>query len=100
MGPRPGDAGEVGRVVITASGANRPGIVAVLSKVLADAQVDIVDLSQKVVEELFVMLIVADLSASRVPILELRDRLQAAARGLGIQVAVQHEKLYRAVYRV
>lgn len=89
-----------GRVVITVAGANRPGIVAAFSKVLARAQVDIQDLSQRVVEGLFVMLIVGDLTNAQVSLLDLRGELSRLADEQRLQVSVQHEKLFRFLERV
>ncbi len=90
-----------GRVVITVTGRNRPGIVAAFSKVLARESVDIVDLSQKLLEgELFVMMIVGGMESSRVQLVELRKLLAAQGESLGLQVSVHHERLFRAINRV
>jgi ACT domain-containing protein len=90
-----------GRVVVTVTGRNRPGIVAAFSKVLAAGQVDIVDMSQKLLdEELFVMMIVANLEGSRTSLGELRQELKDQAEHLGLQLSVHHEKLFRYLNRV
>ncbi len=89
-----------GRVVITVSGANRPGIVAAFSKVLAQDSVDILDLSQRVVGDLFVMMIVGDLAGARCRLLELRERIQRLGQDMALQTSVQHERLFRFIDRV
>lgn len=88
------------RVVITVTGANRPGIVAAFSKVLGAEGVDIRDLSQKVVSDLFVMLILGDLSSARSNLLELRERLRRIGEEMHLEVSVQHERLFRFIDRV
>lgn len=98
-GARRGEGG--GRVVVTVTGRNRPGIVAAFSKVLATHEVDIVDLSQKLLEDhLFVMMIVASLEGSRTTLTELREHLRGQADHLGLQVSVHHEQLFRYLNRV
>lgn len=90
-----------GRVVVTVTGRNRPGIVASFSKVLAREQVDIVDLSQKLLEgDLFVMMLVASLEGARVPLVELRRLLAEEGERQGLQVSVHHEQLFRYINRV
>lgn len=94
-----GDSG--GRVIITVTGRNRPGIVAAFSKVLARDEVDILDLSQKLLdEELFVMMIVASLEKSRSTVLSLREAVKAQADQMGLQISVHHERLFRYINRV
>jgi ACT domain-containing protein len=94
-----GDRG--GRIIITVTGRNRPGIVAAFSKVLAREQVDIHDLSQKLLDEdLFVMMIVASLDNSASNVLGLREQVRAQADQMGLQISVHHEKLFRYINRV
>ena len=90
-----------GRVIVTVTGRNRPGIVASFSKVLAREEIDIVDLSQKLLEgDLFVMMLVASMDAARVPLVELRRLLQEEGERQGLQVSVHHEQLFRFINRV
>lgn len=96
------NAGERGgRVVITVTGRNRPGIVAAFSKVLAREDVDIIDLSQKLLDdEFFVMMIVASLENASIPILGVREKVRTQADQMGLQVSVHHERLFRYINRV
>jgi ACT domain-containing protein len=90
-----------GRIIVTVTGRNRPGIVAAFSKVLAREQVDIVDLSQKLLEEdLFVMMIVASLEQAGSTVVSLREKLRKQGEALGLQVSVHHERLFRYLNRV
>lgn len=88
------------RIVISAMGANRSGIIARISRVLADHDVDIIDITQKIVENLFVMMLIADVSKAKVDLDHLSNHLQAEGKTLGLQVAVQHERLFRYMHRV
>lgn len=87
-------------VVITIMGKDRPGIVAGISAVLAKNDVNIEDISQTVMGGIFTMILLADVKRSKVPLEELRRKLERRGRGLGMQVLVQHERIFQYMHRV
>jgi ACT domain-containing protein len=95
---RPG--GERGRVVISVMGEDHVGIVARIAKALADHDVSIADISQKLTGTLFMMIVVGDLSRASCTLDELREAVQQEARTLGVAASVQHEKLFKAMHRI
>jgi ACT domain-containing protein len=96
------DEGGAGRVVVTVQGVDRVGIVADVTRVLADAGANLVDIDQSVLRgDLFVMVAVADLAPDGgIPFAELRERLEALGERIGVQVAIQREEIFRAMHRV
>ncbi|AAM02426.1 ACT domain-containing protein [Methanopyrus kandleri] len=88
------------RAVVTVIGADRPGIVAGISSVLAEHNANIEDISQTVLRDLFAMVMLVDLSEADVSVGKLREELQKAGEELGVDVIVQHEDVYRAMHRV
>ena len=88
------------RVVVTVLGADRVGIVAGISGVLADNNVNILDLTSSKVRDLFVMIMLVDISKSRVSLEKLKELLEAEAAKIGVQVTVQHENIFRYMHRV
>lgn len=87
-------------LVITSMGRNRPGIVHGISEVLAELQVDIVDMNQTLVRDNFALMIMADPVTSPHDFSAIKERLRQRGQQLGIQVYVQYEDLMRAVNRV
>jgi ACT domain-containing protein len=88
------------RAVVTVIGVDRPGIVAGVSRVLAEHNVNIEDISQTVLRDLFAMVMLVDLSEADVSVKELRRELERVGEKLGVDVVVQHEDVYRAMHRV
>ncbi|MEM1994751.1 MAG: ACT domain-containing protein [Nitrososphaerales archaeon] len=88
------------RVVVMVLGADRVGIVAGISKVLAENNVNILDLTSSKIRDLFVMIMLVDISGSRVSLEELKEMLNKEAVKIGVQVSVQHENLFRYMHRV
>ncbi|MFN3621753.1 MAG: ACT domain-containing protein [Nitrososphaerales archaeon] len=88
------------RVIVTVLGADRVGIVAGISKVLAENNVNILDLTSSKIRDFFVMIMLVDISGSRVSLGELKEMLNNEAAKIGVQVSVQHENLFRYMHRV
>jgi phosphoserine phosphatase len=75
-------------IAITVYGKDRRGIVYTISKVLADANVNIVDIEQKVLHGIFLMYVVADCSQSKLSFEELKDKLVDEGKKVGVDVHV------------
>ncbi len=86
--------------VVTVIGADKPGIVAGITSVLARHNVNIVDISQTVVRGIFSMIMIVDLSTSSISLPELREELVAEGKKLGVEVAVNHINVFKAMQRV
>jgi len=86
------------RVVITAVGTDRVGIVAGISNAIAKVGANIEDLTSSRLEDKFVMLIVCDLK--KVSFEELKDAVASAGEKLGMNVVVQREEIFKAMHRV
>ena len=89
-----------GRVVVTVMGEDHVGIVARIAKALADHNVSIADISQKLTGTLFLMVVVGDLARATCSLEELKEAVGQEARSLGVSAAVQHEKLFKAMHRI
>ena len=88
------------RAVVTVLGADRVGIVAAISRVLAENNVNILDLTSSKVRDLFVMIMLVYISNSRVSLEKLKELLGAEAAKIGVQVTIQHENIFRYMHRV
>jgi len=86
--------------VLTVIGQDRVGIVAGISKVLSENGVNIEDISQTVMEKCFTMVLMVDVSGSRLPLDGLRKKLSDEGKRLGVEVAVQHEGLFKSMHRI
>lgn len=73
-------------IAVSVYGLDKPGIIYGISKVLADNNVNIVDIEQNVLQGLFVMFIIGDAERCKVSIGELRKQLEEMGRELGVHV--------------
>ncbi len=91
------------RVVVTATGKNRPGIIARLAAVIDEFKGDIRDLSQTLVGDYFTTIFVVDISgatAAGSTFAELRERLRQTAGELGVHVVALHDDILSTMHAV
>ena len=88
------------RVIVTVYGLDRVGIIYGVCKLLAEANVNILDISQTVMQEFFTMAMLIDLEKSRLPIAELSDQLAALGKEMGLVVRTQREDIFTLIHRV
>lgn len=91
---------EGSRLIITVLGHDRVGIIYGISSILAHANVNILDISQTILQGFFTMVMVADSAGSNIDLGELRQQLEEKGKELGLQVTMQHEDIFRFMHRI
>jgi len=89
-----------GRAIVTIIGSDRVGIIAGIATTIADAKVNILDISQSVIREFFTMIMMVDLSGSTVSFEELSERLTRKGEELSLRVEIQREEIFEAMHRI
>ncbi len=85
---------------ITVIGFDKKGIVAQVSNLLFLDNVNIEDISQKVIEGYFVMNMLVDMKDSKVSLEVIREKLNTLAKKLGLHIQIQHENVFKMMHRV
>lgn len=85
---------------ITIIGEDQPGIIARTSSSLYEKNVNIEDISQKVIEGYFVMSMLIDVKDSNSSLKEISDDLEEIGEDMGLQVQLQHEDIFKSMHRV
>lgn len=88
------------RLIITVLGHDRVGIIAGISNILADAHINILDISQTILQGFFTMVMVVDISGSVIDIAELRSVLDEKGLELQLKISVQHEDIFKFMHRI
>jgi ACT domain-containing protein len=88
------------RAVMTVLGSDRSGIVAAVTATLAKHDVNILDISQTILQGVFTMTMIVDLSASDVGFKEVASELDALSKDLGVQITFQREEVFDFMYRL
>ena len=88
------------RAVITVLGSDRSGIVAAVAGVLADHDVNILDISQTILQGVFTMTMIVDLAPSDAGFQQLSEELAGLSGELGVQITFQRDEVFRFMYRL
>jgi ACT domain-containing protein len=88
------------RAVITVVGVDRVGIIARITGKLADLNINILDIRQSIMGEMFTMSMIVDLGGATRPFAEVRDGLVAMGPELGMEIHVQREDVFRFMHRI
>ncbi|AWR93319.1 ACT domain-containing protein [Acidianus brierleyi] len=86
--------------VVVVIGIDKPGIVAGISSKLAENNINIIDISQTVLRGVFSMIMIVDISKSKVNIGKLREELEAKGKELGVDVLVYHGEVFQYMERI
>ena len=98
--PTSSSAPGAGRAIVTIIGLDRVGIIAAIANILADANVNILDIRQTLMGDIFTMSMIVDMTASSRPFVEARDGLVALGREMGMEIHVQREDVFRYMHRI
>lgn len=88
------------KIIITVLGKDRPGIVAGVSAALYKLNVNILDISQTIMDDFFTMTMLADMTNAAKPFAEAQQEIVASGEPLGVQVRVQRAEIFDAMHRL
>jgi ACT domain-containing protein len=88
------------KAVISVLGKDRVGIIARVSGYLADHEVNILDISQTILQDYFVMIMLVELLGESPDLPALAAKLKGVGESLGVQIQLQHEAVFTAMHRI
>ena len=88
------------RVIVTALGPDRHGLLAAVASTVAEADANIDDVSQTVTGGMFTMIMFVSFGAQETTLDDLQEVLAETGARVGLQITVQHEDIFRFMHRV
>ncbi len=88
------------RAIVTVIGKDRVGIIADVTALLAQYGVNVLDISQTVLQEYFTMIMLVDAAQCTVPFADLARTLDEAGMQRGLQIRAQREDIFNAMHRI
>lgn len=88
------------KIIVTVSGADKVGVVAEVTSVLAKYLVNIEDIKQTIMQGHFVMFLLGDISKSTYSFKEIKEALMAACEKLEMEVWVQRKGIFDKMHTV
>ena len=88
------------KAIISVIGVDQIGIIAEVSTLLAEKKVNILDISQTILDDYFTMTMLVDLESLEIPLEELKAELTKKGEKLGVSIKLQHEDIFRSMHRI
>ena len=86
--------------LVTVTGKDKVGIIARLSNAMAGANINIVDVSQKIMEEYFVMTMAVDITLANTDIETIKNKLDKIGKEMSLNITIQDENVFKAMHRI
>lgn len=86
--------------ILSVLGEDRVGIVAAISRVLADSHANIEDIRQSIIGGIFSMTMLVSVDEESTSFEELQARLDTIAEEVGLQITLQREDVFRYMHRI
>lgn len=88
------------RAIVTVIGKDRVGIIANVCSMLAENGVNILDISQTVLQEYLTMVMLVDASSCTVSFGELSEKLRTSGEEKELSIRIQREDIFEAMHRI
>ncbi|KGN02039.1 hypothetical protein Z969_07035 [Clostridium novyi A str. 4570] len=88
------------KAIITVLGKDTTGIIASVSDILAKSNVNILDISQTIIQEYFTMIMLVDLSKATKSFKDLKETLEAKEKELNLSIKIQHEDIFNSMHNI
>ncbi len=88
------------RTIVSVIGKDSVGIISEVSAVCSRCNVNIVDITQSVLQDMFVMVMLTDIKDSNCSFAEFSDKLKALGETKGLDIRAMHENIFNSMHRI
>ena len=88
------------KAIVTVAGRDRVGIIAGVCTRLAELKINILDISQTVLQEYLTMMMLADLSGSDASFEEIKSSLDELGASTGLSIRIQRTDIFDAMHQI
>lgn len=86
--------------IITVLGKDKVGIIAKVCTYLAEHNLNILDISQTIVQDYFNMMMIVDISSATKSFEEIVEELHHVGETIGVEIKLQHEDIFNIMHRI
>ena len=88
------------RAVLTVIGQDKTGIIYNVSKILSESNANIEDISQTIMQGIFTMIMLVDVSDINCDFSELTEAINSLGKSIGMSIRIQHEDIFNAMHSI
>ena len=88
------------RAIITVVGEDKKGIIAKVSNVLFENDINIIDISQTIMQNMFTMIMMIEFDSDSTAVQDITDKLSDIEKEMGLSIHVQREEIFSSMHRI
>ena len=88
------------KAVITVIGKDKVGIIYHVSKILWESDANILDISKTIMEDMFTMMMMVDISNINISFEKLHSLLEEKGKEIGLSIKIMHEDIFNSMHRI
>ena len=88
------------KAIITVLGKDKVGIISGVSNALSNMNINILDISQTIMNDVFTMIMQVDTSKANVEFSKIAENLRIESEKLGVEIRIQHEDIFNSMHRI
>ncbi|MPN63938.1 hypothetical protein SDC9_211705 [bioreactor metagenome] len=88
------------RAIVTVIGKDQVGIIAAVCALLSAQNVNVLDISQTVLQEYFTMIMLVDATNAAIPFSQLASLLETEGKARNLDIRAQREDIFQAMHRI
>lgn len=88
------------RAIVTVIGKDQVGIIANVCAQLSQHEINVLDISQTILQDYFTMIMLVDTSHCTVPFADLAEKLEQQGQDQGLSIRMQREDIFNAMHRI
>jgi len=88
------------KAVLTVIGSDRVGIIASVSKIFAESNVNILDISQTTMQEIFTMIMLVDVTNCNVPFREISEKMKTLGDELNLNIQLRDVDIFNSMHQI
>lgn len=88
------------RAVVTVMGKDKTGIIAKTSTLLAENGVNILDIAQTILQDIFTMTMMVDIENCKIGFDELAAKIDELGCEIGLEIRIQHSDIFNSMHRI
>ena len=88
------------KLIVTVVGKDRIGIIASVTKILADNNVNILSINQNILNGFFNMILFAEAPENSIRLVDLQNKLRSQGEAIGVEIKTQHQDIFDVMHKV
>lgn len=88
------------KAIVTVMGIDKTGIIAKVSTCLSDFNINILDINQTIMQNIFTMVMLVDIKDAKEDFASVAKSLEELGEKLGVEIRIQHEDIFNSMHRI